>query len=194
MASSSIIVALFLLMVSHHGISEAKNGDDYVRDACRVTRYPSLCIHSLASFSDSAKRNPRMWARASVSVTIAEAKSVTAYLSRLKTSRYIRGRARLALLDCIESFQDTINELYNSLAELRRLSGKTFNSQIGDVETWVSSALTYEDTCLEGFDGRKGPRVRLLCNRVTNVTYFTSNALALVNKLASSGGGSLSNP
>ncbi|KAH6823972.1 Plant invertase/pectin methylesterase inhibitor superfamily protein [Perilla frutescens var. hirtella] len=157
-------------------------GDDYVQDACSVTRYRDLCVHSLASFSNTAKRSPSKWARAGVSVTIREVKGVARYLAALR-----RGRHKIALSDCVECFQDTLDNLHRSLGVLRKLSVTEFSSQVGDVTTWVSAALTDEDTCLDEFQEQKGKRVRGLINRVTNVTYMTSNALALVNRLATTG-------
>ncbi|OIT33641.1 PREDICTED: 21 kDa protein-like [Nicotiana attenuata] len=168
--------------------ASSKGGESYVRDACSVTRYQDLCMHSLASFSRTAKNNPSKWARAGVSVTISQAKGVTQSLSKLKKHNSLKGRGRVALLDCVECFQDALDNLHNSLGVLRKLSIQTFNDQMGDVTTWLSAALTDEDTCLDGFeDQRRRKQVKLLLNRVTNVSYLTSNALALVNKLATTG-------
>ncbi|TQD84197.1 hypothetical protein C1H46_030287 [Malus baccata] len=64
---------------------------------------------------------------------------------------------------------------------------------MADLNTWLSAALTNGDTCLDGFEGQKGKPVKLLQDRVLKVTYITSNALALVNKLATTGLGSLPN-
>ncbi|XP_043710634.1 pectinesterase inhibitor 6-like [Telopea speciosissima] len=171
-------------------------GDDYVKEACNATRYKDLCINSLSPFSNSAKRDSHRWARAAVSVTVGEAKRVTQYLINQKQNRILRGKQRMALLDCIECFHDSLDNLYKSLGELRSLKFSTFDRQMENVETWVSAALTGEDTCLDGFNGgNKGREVKsLICNRVLNVTYMTSNALALVVNLASAGEGNFTGP
>ncbi|XP_057504338.1 pectinesterase inhibitor 6-like [Actinidia eriantha] len=168
--------------------------NSYVREACSVTRYRDLCVHSLAPFSTTAKRNPSTWARAGVSVTISEAKSVAQYLMKVKSQGSMRGRNRVALNDCIECFQDAIDNLHRSLGVLRKLIDPRFYAQLWDVTTWLSAAMTGQDTCLDGFDGQKGKDVKLLLNRVSNVTYITSNALALVNHLATTGLESLDDP
>ncbi|KAL2535534.1 Plant invertase/pectin methylesterase inhibitor superfamily protein [Forsythia ovata] len=98
-----------------------------------------------------------------------------------------KGRNKVALLDCVECFQNTLDNLHKSLGVLRKLSFRDFNSQMEDVTTWLSAALTDEDTCSDGFNGQEGKVVEILLNRVSNVTYMTSNALALVNKLATTG-------
>ncbi|XP_057549182.1 pectinesterase inhibitor 6 [Amaranthus tricolor] len=166
------------------------NAENYVEEACKVTRYQDLCIKSLASYSNKAKKSPHKWARVGVSVTISEVKYVSKYLYKVKIRNHVKGKkVRTALSDCVECIQDTLDNLYKSLSVLRRLSFGEFNDQVGDVLTWLSAALTDEDTCLNGFDGAKirNKSIVKVCNKVQNVSYITSNALALVNKLASAG-------
>lgn len=168
--------------------STAADGDNYVRQACSVTRYTQLCIHSLAPFSSTAKTSPTLWARAGVSVTLSEAKSVARYLVSIERQRSMKSRrSRAALADCVECFQNAIDQLHMSLGVLRSLSKRTFNTQMGDLNNWLSAALTDTDTCLDGFEGQRGRQFRLLQSRVSKAGYITSNALALANKLAATG-------
>lgn len=188
---SILITFLFLSWLTCATSRGSDNGDTYVREACSVTRYLDLCMHSLASFSHTAGRSPSKWARAGVSVTIGEAKNASQYLNKLKKNRIMRGRNRIALSDCIECFQDAIDNLHKSLGILRKLDATNFDTQMGDLTTWLSAALTDEDTCLDGFEDQSSKQVKMLQNQVSRVTYITSNALALVNKLAAAGLGSL---
>ncbi|XP_071738333.1 pectinesterase inhibitor 6-like [Rutidosis leptorrhynchoides] len=161
--------------------------DGYVKDACSVTRYQDLCIDSLSSYSKTAKTDPSKWARAGVSVTIGETKNVTCYLVGLKKNNHMKGRNRVAVLDCVDVFQDALDRLHQSLGVLRRLNAETFDTEMQDITTWISSALTDEDTCLDGFEGQDSHEIKSLESKVKRSSYFTSNALALVAKLASSG-------
>ncbi|KAK2403607.1 21 kDa protein [Trifolium repens] len=187
----AFIFLSYLANTSQLVFAEEKNN---VREACKVTRYQNLCMRSLALFSDSAGRNPSKWARAGVSVTIGEVEHVQTYLANLKRHGHLRGRNKVALLDCVETFADALDELHRSLNVLRRLSRSTFGTQMGDLNSWISAALTNEDTCLDGFQGENGRKIKLLRNKVQQVCYITSNALALVNKLATTGLGSISDP
>ena len=190
-----LLALLFLSFLANTGQMVFAKGNDNLRDACSVTRYKDLCVHSLAQFSNTAGRSPSKWARAGVSVTIGEVKNVQAYLTRLKRYGRFRGRNRVALSDCIECFGDALDELHRSLGVLRRLSKSTFSTQMGDLNTWISAALTDQDTCLDGFQGQTNKRqIKLLQNRVQKLSYITSNALALVNKLATTGLGSITDP
>ncbi|XP_030948184.1 pectinesterase inhibitor 6-like [Quercus lobata] len=190
----SLMTFMFVALLMNSGQLAYGNGCSYVQEACSVTRYPDICVHSLASFSSTAKRSPSKWARAGVSVTIGEVKDVAKNLKKLKKYRLMKGKNRIALSDCIECIQDALDELHKSLDVLRRLSKSTFNEQMSDLLTWISAALTDEDTCLDGFEDQKGKQVKLLQNQVLNATYITSNALALVNKLAATGLASITVP
>ncbi|XP_057743995.1 pectinesterase inhibitor 6 [Arachis stenosperma] len=189
-------LVLLLFLTSTIQLVFAK-GKDNVREACKVTRYPKLCFRSLAQFSNAAGTSPSKWARAGVSVTIGEVKHVLVYLARLKKIQGQIGgsRSRAALSDCIETSRDALDELHRSLGVLRKLSKNTFGTQMDDLNTWISAALTDQDTCLDGFQGQRvGKEIRLLKIKVIRSYYITSNALALVNKLATTGIGSIADP
>lgn len=74
-------------------------------------------------------------------------------------------------------------ELRRSLGELQHLKQATFRWQLSNAETWVSAALTDEDTCLDGFDGVNGKVKTEVQRRITRVARVTSNALYMVNRL-----------
>ncbi|KAL2345420.1 hypothetical protein Fmac_006705 [Flemingia macrophylla] len=189
-----VIIRRLMFVLALFQMAYAK-GHDNVREACSVTRYQSLCVHTLSHFSNSAGRSPSRWARAGVSVSIGEVKKVKAYLEELKRQGHMKGRNRVALSDCVETFGYALDELHQSLAVLRNLSRSTFSTQMGDLNTWVSAALTDEDSCLDGFQGKNHQKLnKLLLKRVQHVSCITSNALALVNKLATTGLGSINFP
>ncbi|KAL9228204.1 hypothetical protein vseg_003809 [Gypsophila vaccaria] len=182
-----LIVFISCLTVLYYAVNVY--AENYVQEACSVTRYQSICVKSLASYSNKARRSPRRWARAAVSVTIGEAKMLAQYINDLKQHGHVSGRRnRAALLDCVENVQDSLDNLHKSLNVLRRLNYEGFNEQINDVLTWLSAALTDQDTCIEGFDDKiSGKLISRLCNKVQHASFITSNALALANKLATTG-------
>ena len=53
---------------------------------------------------------------------------------------------------------------------------------MSNVQTWMSAALTNEETCTDGFEDVADGAVKSeVCDRAENVKKLTSNALALVN-------------
>ncbi|XP_022991771.1 pectinesterase inhibitor 6-like [Cucurbita maxima] len=151
---ASITIIFALISILPWPTHSAKTS--YVQEACSVTQHQDLCIQLLSPFSSSAKRSPTKWARTGVSVTISEAKTVARFLGRVKNNKRLMGRNRAAVSDCVEVFEAAIDELHRSLGVLRRLSKRNFDAQMGDLNTWVSAALTNEDTCVDGFRGESG--------------------------------------
>lgn len=58
---------------------------------------------------------------------------------------------------------------------------------MGNAQTWVSAALTNEDTCLDGFKEVDGEVKSDVKKRISKVARVTSNALCFINRL--DGGG-----
>ncbi|KAK1293102.1 hypothetical protein QJS10_CPB17g01291 [Acorus calamus] len=156
--STTIHIAVSLLLIATVVVSATNATDDNVREACKATRHPALCVRTLAPFSRAAGRSPHRWARAAVSVALAETERVRRDLSREVRARIRAGspRARAALADCVECFGDAVGELWSSLMMLRTLRVVAFGPQMGDVETWVSAVLTDVFTCSTGSERRGG--------------------------------------
>ncbi|XP_010519346.1 PREDICTED: 21 kDa protein-like [Tarenaya hassleriana] len=188
MSSLITITILFsLLIVQPNPSLASKRNRSYVRNACSATLYKELCVRSLTPFSALAKNSPSKWARAGVAVTITDTKHALRRIVETRRSAVVGKRDGLALSDCRELFQDALDELHRSLGVLRTLNSTASQTQISDMTTWVSTALTDQDTCLDGFEGSSSSTAKIIRRRVTIAMYFTSNALALVNKLAAAG-------
>ncbi|KAG2326027.1 hypothetical protein Bca52824_008755 [Brassica carinata] len=163
----------------------------YVKDACNVTRYQQLCVRTLWPFTIVAKNNSSKWARAGVAVTITDTKRILRLLLKTRNSPAVGKRERVALSDCRELFVDSLDNLYKSLSVLRKLDADQFQQQMSDLATWLSAALTDEDTCLDGFEetmsNSSSSTVRMIKRKATRSMHLCSNALALLNKLAYDG-------
>uniref|UniRef100_A0A9I9CLQ3 Pectinesterase inhibitor domain-containing protein n=1 Tax=Cucumis melo TaxID=3656 RepID=A0A9I9CLQ3_CUCME len=101
------------------------------------------------------KTNPKTLALAALHVNLAAARSSAASMRRLAKTRGLRRRDASAISDCVEEVGDSVFELQRAIRELGRPRGYDFMGLISDIETWVSSALTDEETCMEGFGGRR---------------------------------------
>ncbi|XP_039010585.1 21 kDa protein-like [Hibiscus syriacus] len=125
-----------------------------------------------------------------MSVSLKRARSAQAFISKMKKFRGLRKREYEAIKDCIEEMSEGVDRLSKSVQELKHMGqakGQDFLWHISNVETWVSAALTDENTCFDGFAGRvlDGKVKASIRARVLNVAQVTSNALSLVNQFAS---------
>lgn len=84
---------------------------------------------------------------------------------------------------------DSVDRLSKSMGEFRfinRAQGPELSWHVSNIQTWVSAALTDENTCMDGFSGRtlNGRIKSSVSARMSNMGHVTSNALALINQLA----------
>ncbi|PIN21743.1 Pectinesterase [Handroanthus impetiginosus] len=159
---------------------------DFIRMNCKTTLYPELCYHSLAGYANAVQQDPARLARVAVGVSLSRAKHMALYVANLsRQAEYATDpRATSALHDCFSVMGDAVDQIRGSVKQMRQLrgSGEELRFQLSNVQTWMSAALTNEDTCVDGFeDVADGPVKSDVCNRTLKVKEVTSNALALVN-------------
>ncbi|KAI3453151.1 hypothetical protein Pfo_009814 [Paulownia fortunei] len=166
--------------------STTANATEFIRTSCETTLYPELCYHSLSGYANAVQQDPACLARVAVGVSLSRATRMSIYLANLSRQADYGAdpRAAAALHDCFTVFGDAVDQIRGSLKQMRRLTGagEELRFQISNVQTWMSAALTNEDTCTDGFDDvADGPVKMDVCDRTVKVKEVTSNALALVN-------------
>ncbi|XP_062092145.1 21 kDa protein-like [Humulus lupulus] len=165
----------------------SKISTEFIRTSCSQTTYPKLCFSSLSIHAQKIQTSPHLLAGTALNVTLSQAKATTTMMSRLSLSHGLRPREVSAMKDCVEELSETVDELRRSIGEMSELKGHVdFKLMINDIQTWVSAALTDENTCSDGFQGKKmnGNLKTVVRGRIVNVAQLTSNALALINRYA----------
>lgn len=92
---------------------------------------------------------------------------------------------KAALIECVEEVGDAVYEIRKSLKELNHTrKGQTnFDLKINDIQTWVSAALTDDDTCMDDFTTQG--KVKMFVRRlVLTVAHMSSIALTFINNYA----------
>ncbi|KFK44410.1 hypothetical protein AALP_AA1G253500 [Arabis alpina] len=187
-------VATFLtLILTVHSQPSSSDDSEFIRTSCDTTLYPDLCFSSLSSFSASVHNDHALLARAAISVTLSKALDLASYLSNFTTHPESQANeshpitAAAVFHDCFENLKDAVDEMRGSVKQMKELvstgSFESFRFQMSNVQTWLSAALTDEETCTDGFkDVQDEPRKEDVVSRVVEVKKLTSNALALVNR------------
>ncbi|KAJ9139994.1 hypothetical protein P3X46_030682 [Hevea brasiliensis] len=191
-----VLVFLCLLYFSStaRSASPAKSSAsaaNFIKASCKTTTYPALCVQSLLAYATSIQQNPRQLAENALSVSLASAQSTKTFIYKLTKLNGVKAREMEAIKDCLVEVDDTADRLSKSLKEFKNMGqnkdDKDFQWHMSNVETWVSAALTDENTCVDGFAGKalNGKLKSSIKARIVNVAQVTSNALALINKFAS---------
>ncbi|KAJ6818208.1 putative 21 kDa protein-like [Iris pallida] len=165
---------------------------DFIRTSCNSTLYPSLCFASLSPYANAVGGSPVRLAHLAVNVTRGHARALSAHVSALRRAPpwgRMSTREWAALQDCAETLGDAVDLAWRSALELgqvdRSPSGPETGWHVFNVQTWMSGAMTNEQTCTDGFDAVvAGSAMKTdVCGRVSRLKQYTSNALALVNCL-----------
>lgn len=198
MAKASLILPLIFIVLHISGTARSAatpsrssaSAANFIKASCRTTTYPALCVQSLSAFATSIQQNPRQLTETALSVSLARAQSTKTFVYKLTKFKGVKPREMAAIKDCLEEVDDTVDRLSKSFKELKSMGqakGKDFQWHMSNVETWVSAALTDENTCVDGFAGKalNGRLKNSIKARIVNVAQVTSNALSLINKFAS---------
>lgn len=162
---------------------------DFVKTSCKTTRFPALCLNSLSNYAGSIQQNDQQLAKAAITVSLNTAKSAAAYVSKLAGTANIKPRESQALKDCVNSMSSCVASLTQSVQELRKMAqykGQNFVWHMNNAQTWVSSALTNQNTCVGGFSdsSMNGQLKDAINKKMSSVSQSTSNALALLNRFS----------
>ncbi|KAA8533844.1 hypothetical protein F0562_031361 [Nyssa sinensis] len=170
------------------GAVAGKSSTEFIKTSCSSTTYPKLCYTSLSTHASAIQTSPKLLAHTALSVTLDTAQSTSAMMLRLSQSHGMKPREVAAMRDCVEELSDSVEQLRKSIGEMNELKGSNFGFMVTDIQTWVSAALTDEDTCTDGFTSQavNGTLKAVVRGRIMNIAHLTSNALALINSYASS--------
>uniref|UniRef100_A0A7N0TC94 Pectinesterase inhibitor domain-containing protein n=1 Tax=Kalanchoe fedtschenkoi TaxID=63787 RepID=A0A7N0TC94_KALFE len=182
------IPILILCVASSAALAQTtKQPMSFINLSCRATLYRTLCVQSLSVYAASINRSPHRLTHTALLVSLAKAKSAKSYVSLMTKTKGLGRGDREALKDCLENIGAAEGRIRGSIQEmglLGRASKREFQWHLSNVQTWVSAALTSENTCIDGLG--EGGVSRNVNAKITpmleNAKQVTSNALALINK------------
>ncbi|WVZ18488.1 hypothetical protein V8G54_005810 [Vigna mungo] len=153
--SLTLTLAFAIASIAHHQATESQqlsNSAESIRFVCNVTRFPAAC---LAAIPPSA--------------------NATDPLQSLASS--LRATKGGALADCKDQFDDALSRLNDSLSAAAALTDKA----VSDVHTWVSAAVTDQQTCLDGLEeAGDAAGLEKMKKMMTRSEEYMSNSLAIV--------------
>lgn len=187
--TTTLSMLLVIVMIVLPILESSATNSNFIKSSCSSTTYPAVCVESLSLFAPAIQQSPHELARTALSVSLTSAETTKKFVRRAAKLKGMKRREYEAVKDCLDEMGDTVDRLMKSVGELEHMGstrGQEFLWHMSNVETWVSAALTDENTCVDGFagkalDGRLKAAIR---SRVINVAQITSNALALVNQFA----------
>ncbi|KAL5698598.1 pectinesterase [Ranunculus cassubicifolius] len=195
--STILVVGAIIGIVA--GVSSHKNSDDdtsaahsIIKTSCETTRYPELCMSELLGVSGIKDKvtSHKDVIQIALNQTILAVEHNYFQIKKItKTYKGLTKRERCALHDCLETIDETLDELHETKDELDDYpKKKTFVKYADDLKTLLSAAMTNQDTCIDGFSSEEADKKvrKLLIAGQQHVYHMVSNALAMICNLTSS--------
>lgn len=194
---ASTISAAMLTGIHSHTTSEPKNPTlrrnptQAISNTCSKTRFPSLCINYLLDFPDSTGASEKDLVHISLNMTLQHLSKALYTSASISSTVGINPYIRAAYTDCLELLDNSVDALARALTSAVPSSSSNgavkplTSSSTEDVLTWLSAALTNQDTCAEGFADTSGDVKDQMTNNLKDLSELVSNCLAIF----SAGGG-----
>ncbi|KAK6117696.1 hypothetical protein DH2020_048548 [Rehmannia glutinosa] len=144
--------------------------------ACSRTRFPTLCVNSLLDFPGALTASDKDLVHISVNMTLQKIGRALYSASEI-TNLDMDPHVRSAYVDCLELLDDSVDLLSRSLTSVAPGGEPAGSTQ--DVLTWLSAALTNQDTCTDGFDELNGFVKSQISDRLKDLSELVSNCLAM---------------
>nr|GMD12124.1 pectinesterase-like [Ipomoea batatas] len=182
-----VFLAAFLSQTAYQSLAMNATTSDNIHhvlqvanSACQRSLYKDLCVSTLVKIPNlHAKSIPEIIS-ATVNVTVSEIITASDNCSRIR--RAVPGLGTMenrALHVCRELFSDALADLRTVLDGLENSPAKLY----ADLQTLLSTAMTNQYTCLDGFpDSNKNVRP-LIIKRIEQISRHVSNALSMLTKI-----------
>lgn len=187
-----IAMAAALLTIGHKEDTKpadaATNGNvsaskKAITSLCSNTDYKQTCIDTLESSGTNAT-DPKQLIQTAFSAAIKEinkAMERSAVLDGVEKD----SRGKAALQNCRELAGRATTDLQRSFDKMKQLDLAHLDTFLSDMQIWLSGAITYQETCLDGFEGVAGDSGSKMRGFLTMSMEMTSNVLAMVTGLSS---------
>nr|GME18944.1 pectinesterase/pectinesterase inhibitor U1 [Ipomoea batatas] len=158
-----------------------------VKSSCSSTLYPELCFSAIANGAAGKLSSQKDVIELSLNITIAAVEKNSGPIKKLiEAGKSLTKREKTALQDCVEMVEETLDELHAAVKDLEQYpTKKPLIRHADDLKTLVSSAITNQETCLDGFSHDKADKhVReALVAGQEHVEKMCSNALAMIKNM-----------
>lgn len=181
----TLVIGLMLAALiydSNNEPTESEESAESIRTVCNVTQYPTSCFTSISSVNVSIKPDPEAIFKLSLQISIKELKNIS---SQFRTLNDVNSQA--AIDDCLSQFEDALSRLNDSVSAMEAGSGEKALTleKINDIQTWISAAMTDQETCLDGLEEMGSTVLDEVKAKMKNSKEFLSNSLAIVAQMQS---------
>ncbi|XP_050220935.1 pectinesterase 3 [Mercurialis annua] len=171
----TLIIAAFLAALIHESNTEPPEFDsptESLKAVCNITQYPTACFTSISSLNIPIKNDPESIFKISLHLSVQEISNISTIFKTLKDDN-----SQGSINDCLSLFDDALSKVNDSLLAMEK--GLT-SDKINDIQTWISAAMTDQETCVDGLEEMGSGVVGQVKAALVRCKEFLSNNLAII--------------
>ncbi|KAF4393634.1 probable pectinesterase/pectinesterase inhibitor 21 [Cannabis sativa] len=153
-----------------------------VQAICQPTDYKQTCESTLSKAAGNTT-DPKELVKVAFDVAVSyigEAIKKSSTLKELAKD----SRTNQALANCDELLNYAIDDLQDSFHRIGPFEMSKLDEYMDDLKIWLSAAVTYEQTCLDGFENTTGEAGERMKSLLKTSQELTSNGLAMVTEIS----------
>ncbi|KAF1861201.1 hypothetical protein Lal_00000620 [Lupinus albus] len=165
----------------HNNKTHAVSTMKAVKILCQPTDYKKDCEESLIAEANTT--DTRKLIQIAFNITI---KRIGNSLKKTNLMHDVEKdhKAKMALDTCKQLMDLSINEFNRSLERIRIFHINDFDNMLTSLKVWLSGAITYQETCLDGFENINSEAGEKMRDVLTKSMHMSSNALAIIYGLS----------
>ncbi|KAL1350694.1 probable pectinesterase/pectinesterase inhibitor 21 [Arachis duranensis] len=186
----AMVVAVTLSVTLNKNSSDGSKAEDQshvassvkaVKTLCAPTDYREECEQSLSAEAGNTT-DPRELIKIAFNITI---KRITDGLEQTQMLQELENdpMAKQALDSCKQLMDLSIDEFNRSLDKLGRFDLNNIDNILSSLKVWLSGAITYQETCLDGFENTTSSAGEQMKELLRTAMHMSSNGLAIITEL-----------
>ncbi|KAI3968499.1 hypothetical protein MKX01_007809 [Papaver californicum] len=152
-----------------------------VESICKLTKYEQVCIETLNKAKPGQGNDPKELLKIGFQSNLEQLHGSLHFSGGLLRSER-EPRAKLALQSCQELMDYAIDGINRCFDHIGPIDISKTGEAISDLQVWLSAALTYQDTCLDGFESSTSKSGESMKGSLKSTMELTYNGLSMVSE------------
>lgn len=179
LAAAVLVAAAIYLMHDNDDDNNINESRRVIQDLCSNTYYQQTCVDSLSKSSNST--DPKVLIQAGFQAAMKNLGEVIEQLPPLQAAAGGHPATAAAYRTCQKFLEDSIQDLQRTFDRAETFDLENLEIVVDDIKTWLTGALTYQDTCMDRFDDAEGDASEKMRKILEPAREITINALAMAN-------------
>ncbi|KAF1001809.1 hypothetical protein AG4045_019015 [Apium graveolens] len=177
----AVAIAVAVSLNKNHDDAKFSTANKSVKTMCEATDYKDACAKSLSS---SNSHDPQELMKTSFKAAISDINEVVGKSKTLEDASK-DSRTKDAYKLCKDLLETSVSDLDRSGDKIGKLEASKMDEYVADVQTWLTGAIDYQETCIDAFQNTTGDAGEKMKDLLKSSYELSSNSLAMVGDIKS---------